>query len=196
MLILPWENFFHCNGNTYGTWLRGDPRGWRSHHHREHVEGDYKNLPPAGKYAAVYQRSKELMKWSPVILTPAQRRVACRAIAEALQFHKVEIIDLSVGAKHWHLLARFWPLDGYPTAARHPRRLIGLAKTWANKKLKEAGVGVENSAWGEKCKCKPIADAGHFANVTKYIPLHVRQGQVVWSLIQGDAGPGRGSPGL
>jgi hypothetical protein len=33
-------------GHTYGTWLPGDPKGFRTRHHREHIEGDYKK-PPA-----------------------------------------------------------------------------------------------------------------------------------------------------
>src|SRR3954468_9029001 len=41
----PWNNWYHCMGNTYGTWLPGDPRGFRTRLHREHVEGDYRNPP-------------------------------------------------------------------------------------------------------------------------------------------------------
>jgi hypothetical protein len=36
---------FHCNGTFEGNWLRGDERGWRSRHHREHVEGDDRLRP-------------------------------------------------------------------------------------------------------------------------------------------------------
>lgn len=182
---IPWENWLHCNGNTYGTWLRGDPRGWRSRHHREHVEGDYKNPPPAEMYDALHAQSKTLMKWSPVILTPEQRRVACLALAEALLlFHQVELVDVCLTAKHWHILARFTPWGEPPVQKREPRRLIGLAKTGANKKLKDAGIPVENSAWGEKCRCKPIEDAQHFANVKLSIPKHIREGAAVDSLLR------------
>ena len=38
-----WNHWYHCTAHTYGTWLRGDPRGWRARHHREHVDGDYRN---------------------------------------------------------------------------------------------------------------------------------------------------------
>ena len=41
-----WNNWYHVNGNTYGTWLPGDPRGWRERGHKKHVAGDYKNPPP------------------------------------------------------------------------------------------------------------------------------------------------------
>jgi hypothetical protein len=45
-----WNSWHHCTGSTYGAWLRGDPPGWRSKQHREHVDGDYKRPPPAGRY--------------------------------------------------------------------------------------------------------------------------------------------------
>ena len=41
--------WFHVTAHTYGAWLAGDARGFRTRHHREHVEGDYKHPPPAGR---------------------------------------------------------------------------------------------------------------------------------------------------
>ncbi len=57
----PWRNWYHCMANTYGTWLPGDPRGWRSRHHREHVVGDYRN-PPKRSYANLHRKARSLMK--------------------------------------------------------------------------------------------------------------------------------------
>ena len=82
--INPWNNWVHCCGSTYGTWVRGDPRGWRARHHREHVDGDYKNPPPPGKYKHEQARSKKLLKRQRVVLTPAQREAACLAFARNL----------------------------------------------------------------------------------------------------------------
>lgn len=101
-------------GSTYGTWLRGDPRGWRAYHHREHVDGDYKNPPPAGTYDRLFAQSKRSMKRDEVLLDWNQRVVACREMGKTLLYHKVELIDLSVGAAHFHLLARFTPLGQSP----------------------------------------------------------------------------------
>lgn len=98
-------------GSTYGTWLRGDPRGWRARHHREHVDGDYKNPPPPGEYDEMFARSKDLMKRDEVLLDRDQRVIACREMGKAFLYHKIELIDLSVGAAHFHLLARFTPLN-------------------------------------------------------------------------------------
>jgi len=46
------------NGNTYGTWLRGDARGWRARQNREHYEGDDKkplNAPARAEPASPFR---------------------------------------------------------------------------------------------------------------------------------------------
>jgi hypothetical protein len=35
------QRWYHVIISTYGGWLHGDPRGFRTRHHRAHVEGDY-----------------------------------------------------------------------------------------------------------------------------------------------------------
>ena len=144
----PWRNWFHCMGSAYGQWLPGDPRGWRARHHREHVEGDYKNPPPAGRYDDLFRQSKALMKHDAVVFTPEQRRTVCLALTEALPHHEVELVDLCVSATHYHVLARFTPFvdasnpspcsprrgspttcDHPPSTNRDPRHIMGLAKT-------------------------------------------------------------------
>ena len=102
----PWNNWYHCNGNTYGTWLRGDPRGYRERHHRLHVEGDYKNPPPPGTHSAVLSRSQRLLKGKPVHLDDHQRRVAAEAMVTKLLKDSIEAIAIAVDDHHFHLLAR------------------------------------------------------------------------------------------
>src|SRR5258706_3182865 len=81
----PWHDWYHVMGHTYGTWLPGDPKGFRTRHHREHVEGDYKHPPPKGKYDELWNRSKDLMKRDPVYLTPIQRERATEEIIRSLK---------------------------------------------------------------------------------------------------------------
>jgi hypothetical protein len=58
----PWQDWYHIMCHTYGTWLPGDDNGFRTRHHREHVNGDYKNPPPAGKYAGLHQHAQSITK--------------------------------------------------------------------------------------------------------------------------------------
>lgn len=102
-----WNGWYHVNGNTFGTWLRGDARGWRARHHREHVEGDYKNPPPPGTYDGLRASSRRLMKRDKVWLTAPARDLACRELVASLLCHGIEVIALAVDDHHFHLLARF-----------------------------------------------------------------------------------------
>lgn len=112
----PWRKWYHCMCNTYGTWLPGDERGFRTRHHREHVEGDYRNPPPKGKYDARLKQSKQLLKREPVLLEWDARVAAVFAFAESLLFHQCELVDLAVTDMHLHVLARFedWTDPRFP----------------------------------------------------------------------------------
>jgi hypothetical protein len=59
--------WIHFVETVYGAWLYGDTRGFRTRHHREHVEGDYKNPPPTEKYGSEWQRSIESLKQPPAV---------------------------------------------------------------------------------------------------------------------------------
>ncbi len=85
-----WNGWYHVNGNTYGTWLPGDSRGWRERGHKKHVAGDYKNPPPAGSGDALHGHARKLLKQPPVHLTCEQRAIAGRAIVELLAVQELE----------------------------------------------------------------------------------------------------------
>lgn len=72
----PWNDWYHCMGHTYGTWLPGDPRSFRTRHHREHIVGDYKNPPPPGMYDKRHAKAKSLMTRPAVFLSDEQRAAA------------------------------------------------------------------------------------------------------------------------
>ena len=103
-----WNGWYHCMSNTYGTWLPGDPRGFRTRKHREHVEGDYKKPPPELKYDSRHDQAKRSLKRDPVILSPDARRACVDALVHAwVDIHSVEVLAVSVSAMHMHVLARF-----------------------------------------------------------------------------------------
>jgi hypothetical protein len=180
----PWNNWYHCCGSTYGTWVRGDPRGWRARHHREHVDGDYKDPPPTGKHDPQLRRSQSLMKRHRVVLTLEQRRVACRAFGDKLRVLGVELIELCISARHWHLLARFEPLGSVhdPTEDK-PRLMVGQAKGVSARMLSKSGLIAQGGVWATRCRCLPIRNRSHQVNVTHYIRRHARQGAAVYSML-------------
>ena len=184
----------HCTGSTYGSWLRGDPRGWRERNHRRHVEGDYRNPPPPGTGDAFFEQSKRLMKREGVTLEWDARVVACRAMFEALQFHGVVVKDLCVGARHWPALARFYPLhrDDWIVIEmqclsknRDPRHLMGIAKKESARELSRRELAAPGGVWARGCGRRYIKNAWHFERVSGYIPDHAKHGAAVYSLLFG-----------
>ena len=150
----PWNDWYHCNGNTYGTWLRGDPRGFRERRHRRHVEGDYKNPPPKGKYDALHDKSSRLLKQAPVHLDGEQRRVARDALVTKLIKDHVDVIAVSVDDHHFHILARF--------NDHKPRHWVGRAKKHASTLLSD--FQLKGRVWALKSRAQPIADREHQIN--------------------------------
>jgi hypothetical protein len=169
----PWNNWYHVTVHAYGSWLRGDPRGWRSLHHREHVDGDYKNPPPKGTYEKLYELSKALMKRDPVRIATELRQFVADAITESLMRNGIEVLIASVDAKHLHILARF--------ADRNPRHWIGLAKKHTSHSVRQHGLRVaEGGLWAKRSRAQPIADRKHQLQVFRYILAHARRGARIW----------------
>ncbi|MCE5325097.1 MAG: hypothetical protein LLG01_01655 [Planctomycetaceae bacterium] len=121
------------------------------------------------------------MKRPPVVLDLSQRLIVCRTFAEALLFHKVELIDLAVSGEHYHLLARFTPVGNKVTVQAlksTARRLVGIAKKSSARILNIGGV------WGVRGCEKPVADRTHQLSVVEYIRDHAQEGAVVWSTVR------------
>ncbi len=166
--------WYHIVATTYGAWLYGDERGFRTRHHREHVEGDYKNPPPAGAYDALESRSRASLKQPPVVLPQDLRPVVGTAIKERLEGLSVLLVCLSVSGQHVHVLAKM-PFG-------HPRALMGKAKKHAWFVLRECGW--QGKLWGKRGKVLPVRDRAHQLNVYRYIMRHVEQGAWVWTILE------------
>jgi hypothetical protein len=196
----PWNNWFHCICSTYGSWLPGDPRGFRTWQHRQHVDGDYRRPPPKGKHDDVLKRSRAQMKRPRVLLSPAQRESICRATADRLVEYDIEFIDLCVSAMHLHLLTRFRRLDGsyratIPRLPTHsalrdgrdpwPRHIVGLLKKHATHQIRLAWPDDHRGGiWAQRGKIIPINDRAHQLEVVAYIRKHAAQGAAVWSILK------------
>jgi hypothetical protein len=122
----------HFVETLYGAWLYGDSRGFRTRHHREHVEGDYKAPPPDGMHDEQRRRSRESLKQSPVVLAPAWRPVVGAAVRDRLQDLGVFVLCLAQGGQHLHLLAK-------PPTGTDARLMMGLAKKHAAFEAKGLG---------------------------------------------------------
>ncbi|MBC8105795.1 MAG: transposase [Anaerolineae bacterium] len=112
----------------------------------------------------------------------SEREHVRRVFADVLPQYEVDLISLCIGAKHFHMLARFAPLNAKPKWDR-ARWVIGPAKGASARKLSKEGIRALGGIWAKRCKVKCIADRRHQVRVAKYIRDHVKQGAVVLSLL-------------
>ena len=158
--------------HTYGTWLRGDPRGW-PRHHREHCVGDYNNPPPRGMYEGLYRRSKKLMDRGPVRIPLQMRQFVASAIAESLLKHGNDVVIVSVDSNHVHALARF--------RDRNARHWIGRAKKNASHCMRQHEIRIEEGGlWGKRSRAVPVKSRAHQVQVFRYILVHAKRGARIW----------------
>ncbi len=188
-----WHNFYHCVGGTYGTWLRGDPRGYRTWQHQNHIDGDYKNPPPDGVYAPIFEYSKKQLKHPPTKLTKLQCQVLCHAMIERLLADDCEPIALAIEINHFHLLARFRHMemserDHQRQAIIHdgrdpaPRYHLGRARQAGTFALTQQHLKPQGPVWGRRPSCKPVTSRDHQLKVAGYIKRHQEHDAAVWHL--------------
>jgi hypothetical protein len=169
----PWNDWYHVVSHVYGSWLRGDPSGWRSKNYREHVEGDYRNPPAKGKYEIIFERSRGLMKRDPVSVQTGLRGFVVEAVVEKLQRDEIEVLVASVDAKHLHVLGRF--------RDHEPRNWLGIAKKHASHLLRQEGLRTEQGGlWAKRSRAQPVRDRAHQLSVFGYILRHGEKGAAVW----------------
>jgi hypothetical protein len=184
-----WDGWYHVMVTTYGQWVRGDPRGWRARHHREHCEGDYKHRPDPDLHRAKYKLSKELMTRNPVRLSDDLCDIVCDALSQKFIEFGCDPIVIAIGSKHGHVLARFPSHD--------PRIKTGIAKQHATTTLKAhcSAVGIDlrlklgEGIWGKRSKAEPIKDRAHQVKAFYYVVRHVREGVALW--LRDDLAPKR-----
>ncbi len=169
----------HIVLTTYGAWLHGDSRGFRTRHHREHVVGDYKNPPPPGMYAEKERRSRASLKTAPVELTGEWRSRVGNALWQDFTRQGAWVLVLAVASQHVHVLVKL--------NRKQRRKIAGRAKRFATLKLREHEW--PGNLWGVRSKAVVIRDRAHQENAFRYIVNHARGGAWVRIWKQEPNGP-------
>jgi len=185
----------HVSGNTYGTWLPGDPRGFSTRHHREHITGESQRYEPrlAG--------SQDLMRTAgraPVRLSPEARRIALDVMLEALHHRACEVRIACMDDHHFHILMRLprnastlkpthghghveveeprrshaWVSSDKDDYLPEVRRLIGHAKSRAARALSDKALVAPGGVWATRMHMARIVDQDHGSEVVAYIRGH------------------------
>ena len=171
----PGKAWQHIIFNTRGSWLTGDPRGFRSRNHRKHSNGDYKSPPPAGQHAGLYRvvkaNSRDAVKL-PQSLWPAIGQAVVGKCDE--QGHRVLVI--AVDTMHVHLLVEL------PSDRKSTKQIVG---TWKQKASHAVREQLPGSIWSKSCDPIMVRDEMHHRRVYDYILNHAKHGAWVWSYQEG-----------
>jgi len=159
---------YHIMWGTYGSWLPGDPRGFRTRKGRTHVPWDYKNPPPPGTYDRLHAHAERTLKKPPVILPAGLREPIGRACLERFGVEGVEVFALSVGGVHVHT-AIDCPGDRL-------KERVGRVKSVSSHRVREQLPG---RVWQDGCRPIRVRDEAHWQNVLDYIKSHA-PGAWVW----------------
>jgi hypothetical protein len=159
------RTWFRVILTTYGAWLYGDARGFRTRHHRQHIDGDYKN-PPTEDYSEFELRSRESLQQNAVSLAPSWQPLVGDALYSEFTRLGAWIPAIAVATQHAHLMAKM------PSGRQ--RHWPGRAKRKVTLVLRQQGW--QGKLWGVRSKAIPIRDVSHYENALRYILAHADQG--------------------
>ena len=156
---LPGKRWRHVTISTYGSWLPGDSRGWRSKKHRKHSSGDYKSPPPRDEHAGLHEYSKSISRRTVVI--PAQLRpLVGRKMLHKLIALDHRILAMSVAGMHVHVLVEL------PSDLKAARKEIGLCKSASSHAIRKKLPG---RVWARDGDFEPVDSSQHQQRVYRYI---------------------------
>ena len=169
-----WNHWYYLIATAYGQWLRGDPRGWRERHHRQHVPGDYKNPPPDSKFRrSLYAYSESLLKHAPQFFHSDDRPFIGETIRGTFEFQKTRAEVISTGGEHIHALVQ--------CPDNNPEDVIGRSKQFVWTKFHEGlPRPLAQAFWAKRPYGKPIRDEQHFVEAVQYILDHEQEGAWIW----------------
>ena len=168
-MAIDWTTWIHAIITTYGSWLPGDPRGFRDHDHRIHSSGNYKAPPPTDEHAGLYRFAEASTKTAVFLAHDVRDRVAT-ALAEKLQSQHVKVRCIAVAGTHAHILACVGSQDAKP--------IIGRAKQAASHRVRDRLPG---TVWAQGCHVVRVRDEAHYRSVVNYIARHAEDGACVWN---------------
>jgi len=167
--------WYHIIFNTLGSWLPGDPRGFRNRDHRIHSSGDYRNPPPKGEHEGLYRYNRNRSR-ACVEIPLSLRSLICDSVREFCGRRSIRVLAVSVSDHHVHLHLQL------TNEYREVKAIIGKCKTIASLAVRDQLPG---SIWSRGCDINTIGDASYQRNVFHYITEGQEKGAYVWDYKSG-----------
>jgi hypothetical protein len=161
---------------TYGTWLPGDERGYRTWRGRSYVAPPKRYAQPgestyeAPDHTALLQTAKAI-SGEPVYLSRQQIEIALAAMISEIDEIPIVPAILSIGDSHVHWLCYFGPLK--------IRSLVERVKAAASRELNFRGFQGKRP-WTKGCNMRSKSTRHECRNAYKYIRKHVNQGGLIY----------------
>ncbi len=161
---------------TYGSWLPGDERGYRTWRGREYVPPPERYAQPgeptyhASDHVAVHQLAESISD-EPVYLTRDQMEIGLAAMVEEIAQIPIIPAIMSVGDGHVHWLCYFGTLEIWPTVSR--------IKAAATRELNARGFQGKKP-WTKGCNMRSKSTRRECRNAYKYVRDHRDQGCLIY----------------
>jgi hypothetical protein len=162
---------------THGSWLPGDPRGFRTWRRREYVPPQYgeaasgEPIYDPNVYTVRHRESRERLTAPPVCLTLADRRIACSALVTEIERVRIVPAIIAVAKSHVHFVAQFGEL--------RIRHVVGRLKAAATLSIKNRESPEGGSIWATGCHMKSLYRADDFSSAFRYVDDHREEAAVV-----------------
>ncbi len=139
---------------TYGTWLRGDDRGW-AEIGDDGVTGYAE--PDPERVAA----DRDRLKREPIVLSPDMRQVIDQAIRDGCDHRGWRLHAVNVRSNHVHTVV---------SANREIDRVLADLKAWGTRRLREQGHAVaEARIWTRRGSTRFLNSPESLATAIDYV---------------------------
>ena len=159
---------------TYGSWLPGDPRGFRTFRGREYV-------PPPARYALAGERVYDATQYAAryriaqaatdgaVKLTGEERALAHGAMMAEIDGLPIRPRILGTGTWHVHLIARF--------GSSRIRPSVGRLKSSATRAIPNPGS--RKRLWAKGCHMGSLDTERSLEEGIEYVRRHADEGALI-----------------
>jgi hypothetical protein len=168
----PGKAWWRVDIGTYRSWLPGSARGFRSHDHRIHSTGDYRNPPPQHEHAGL-RRYHQSHSSSAILIPRELRLIIATSIAEVLRSAGHEVIVVSSADQHAHIVAEL------PVDKRRFNQLIGTAKCRSSLTVRKWLPG---RVWGHDDRHDMLRTRSYQLNAFRYVRDKQGRQAAVWCI--------------
>ena len=166
--------FWLVTWNTYGSWLPGDPRGFRTFRGEVYVPSPVRfakngeEIYDPTDYEQRFRLSKRIVPCA-VTLTREEQSLACAANVAEIESISMNPLILAVARQHSHLIAEF---------GRHMiRPTVGQFKASATRAIPNPGD--RKRIWAAECHMQSLQGGEAVRNAYNYVRRHEEEAALI-----------------